>query len=73
MKKIPELTAIIITRNEELDLPNIYVNLNHIHNKDKDKENISYRSKFSTNKMYVGENGGRLIGASDYFVLINGV
>lgn len=71
--KITGLAKQIVTENEELDLPDIYVNLNHIHNKDKDKENISYRSKFSTNKMYVGENGDRLIGASDYFVLINGV
>lgn len=50
-------------------LPDIYVNLAHIHRNDEQKENISYKSKFATNKSYSCEVG-TLVGVSDYFVIV---
>jgi hypothetical protein len=56
--------------NTRPDLPDVYAPLHHVHRKDEENEKFSYKSKFATNKMYKLDNGNRLYGVSDHFVLV---
>ena len=58
-----------LEEGESADVPNIYVNLAHVHRNDEKKGDISYKSKFATNKQYACTDGGVLIGVADFFIL----
>lgn len=51
-------------------LPDVYAPLHHVHRKDEENEKFAYKAKFATNKMYKLDNGNRLYGVSDHFVLV---
>lgn len=60
----------LLSKDEEpTDIPDTYANLCHIYRNDDKSEDITYKSKFATNKLYKTIDGGKLIGVSDFFVL----
>lgn len=62
--------ANLLAKDEEpTDIPDTYANLCHIYRNDDKTEDITYKSKFASNKLYKTVDGGKLIGISDFFIL----
>lgn len=62
--------ALLDKEEEPTDIPDTYANLCHIYRNDDKGEEITYKSKFATNKSYKTTTGKTLLGVSDFFVLI---
>lgn len=60
----------ILKSEDRPELPDVYANLHHIHKKDENLKNYSFKSKFSSNKMYQTTMSSKLICIGDYFVLV---
>jgi hypothetical protein len=67
--EITGTSSVLLDKEEEPELPNIFANFTHIYKNDEEKENIVYKAKFATNKLYTTINGYKLIGVSDFFIL----
>lgn len=69
--EIKGTAANLLDKEEEpKDIPDTYANLCHIYRNDDKGEEITYKSKFATNKSYKTTDGKTLLGVSDFFVLI---
>ena len=60
----------LLASEEEPELPDLYAGLHHIHRNADDREDYKYSSKFATNKTYSMPEGGKLIGISDFFLVV---
>jgi hypothetical protein len=69
--EIKGTSGTLLEKEEEpTDIPDTYANLCHIYRNDDKSEDITFKSKFATNKSYKTNSGKTLLGVSDFFVII---
>lgn len=61
----------MLAKDDKPDVPDIFANFCHIYRNDKSAEDYTFKSKFATNKEYKTQYKTRLIGISDYFLLLS--
>jgi hypothetical protein len=59
-----------LSEKEEPSRPDVYATLHHVHRNDKDMDDYIFKSKFATNKAYETVTKQKLLGVSDFFVLV---
>lgn len=67
--EIKGTSSTLLEKDEDPNIPDIFANFTHIYKNDEEKENISYKSKFATNKAYTMKTGKKILGLADYFVI----
>jgi hypothetical protein len=72
-----DIISILGTAKEILDddeapdeADSVFANLCYIHQKDDKSKEMTYKSKFATNKAYKTVNGKMLYGIADYFLIV---